>query len=116
MIVERWRPKPTVVEAVYLTPENAVEVAEWCDGQVAYVGTLTEREHRPFALTLLTTEGPYTLRIVPRPGEYGWWIVKGPLGEFSPCRDDVWREGHEPTVPDLPRNWRGAEGCGSTRR
>lgn len=73
-----FRKKPVVIEAVKLTPENAVTLAIWCNG----VNVPISRVCIP------TLEGTMNAN----PGDY---IIKGVRGEFYPCKPEIFEETYE---------------------
>ena len=79
----RYRKKPVVVEAKFLTDENKDQVFNWisCSKQPVFV------KGKP-AIKIHTLEGTMTASI----GDY---IIKGVEGEFYPCKPDIFRKAYE---------------------
>ncbi|MCX4606839.1 hypothetical protein OG402_41160 [Streptomyces anulatus] len=87
---EKYRKKPVEIEAVHLTNDvSPDEVASWCGGRVA---PHPEQNYTGGALVIEieTLEG--TMRAEP-----GDWIIKGVVGKFYPCRDDIFEATYEAT-------------------
>jgi hypothetical protein len=96
--LKRYRKKPVVVDAVQLPPvtmaatqpiaytDKVRAIARWCGGQMTDVKD-RQREEGP-VLTVPTLAGP-------QPATAGDWIVKTVLGDFYPCKPDVFEATHE---------------------
>lgn len=64
--IKKYVPKRSAIEAVFLTPDNAEEVARWCGGEYGYVGnnvsptlripTLREEAIKTFTNTWVTKD------------------------------------------------------------
>ena len=78
MIVEKWRKKPVVVEAIQWTGENFAEIKAW-SGDVGLVDGV---------LCVSTLEGQMAAAV----GDY---IIKGVNGEFYPCKPDIFHKTYE---------------------
>ena len=78
MIVEKWRKKPVVVEAIQWTGENFAEIKVW-SGDVGLVDGV---------LCVSTLEG----QMVAAVGDY---IIKGVNGEFYLCKPDIFHKTYE---------------------
>lgn len=79
----RWRKKPVVVEARRLDG-NADDLAAWVN---ASGGDATPCKDGT-ELAIVTLEGI-------RYASPGYWIIKGVVGEFYPCRADVFDATYE---------------------
>lgn len=80
--VEQWRARPTIVDAVLVTADNARECDEWCRSNALH--------DSPLPLADWT----------------GWWCVRIADGEFRMLPDEEFRALYEPRHPDVPRGWR----------
>lgn len=80
MMVEKWRKKPVVVEAIRWTGDNFNDVKMW-SGDVGLVEGV---------LCVCTLEG----QMVAAVGDY---IIKGVNGEFYPCKYDIFHKTYEAT-------------------
>jgi hypothetical protein len=92
----KFRKKPVVIEARQLTPETGEEIGEWCgakkciasNGYKSYLwgwGLPIERR----GLTIPTLEGDHHASM-------GDWIIQGVMGEFYPCKDEIFKMTYEP--------------------
>jgi hypothetical protein len=94
----KFRKKPVVVEARQVTPETAEEIGAWCGAKKcidksynSYLwGHALRIEHRH--LYIETPEGEHTASM-------GDWIIKGVIGEYYPCKPDIFEMTYE-EVPD----------------
>lgn len=77
----RYRKRPIVVEAVQLAVGNRESVAERCGGTNVNIGGW-------WGISIPTLEGAH----LARPGD---WIIKGVLGEFYPCKPDIFAATYE---------------------
>lgn len=85
MIVKKYRSVPVTIEAMQLEPEtdNWKDVCDWVsissdyNVEIAHVGD--------GVLVIETLEGPMTAR----PGDY---VIKGLIGEFYPCKSEVFEQ------------------------
>lgn len=73
--MRRFRRKPVVVEAVHYTGFNLSEIEAFAD-------TFVEVRANSHGLFIKTLEG--VMRATP-----GDWIIKGVMGEFYPCKPDI---------------------------
>ena len=78
MMVEKWRKKPVVVEAIKWTGDNFKDIKAWS----ADVGLIEG------VLCVSTLEG----QMVAAVGDY---IIKGVNGEFYPCKPDIFDKTYE---------------------
>ena len=81
----KFRKKPVVVEAVQFTGENAFEV--WRFMGESRLVTNTELHHTDSPV-IHTLEG----QLVASPGD---WVIKGVMGEFYPCKPDIFAATYE---------------------
>lgn len=77
--------KPVTVEAVLVTEDNILEVAVWCNGQVAG----QDEEFNSARIYIFTLEGTMTALV----GDY---VIKGIKGEFYPCKSDIFTDSYDP--------------------
>lgn len=86
--MKKYRKKPVVVEAVYLTANNYPEVVLWCN----------EGLH-PTSNAIAIWDG-FCMRIRTLEGDmiaiFGDWIIKGINGEFYPCKPDIFEKTYDP--------------------
>ena len=81
----KFRKKPVVIEAMQLTLETHQKVKNWCGGD-----TWSEPPMRQVTgLSLDTLEGTMFAR-------YGDFIIRGVMGEFYPCKPDIFEATYEP--------------------
>ena len=73
--------KPIPVEAIQWTGYNFDEIHDFIIGQPIVVTTFNE-------LVISTLEGDMKAPV-------GSWIIRGPLGEYYPCRKDVFEKTYE---------------------
>jgi hypothetical protein len=78
MIVEKWRKKPVVVEAMQWTGKNFEELKVW-SSEVGLVDGV---------LCVSTLEGEMVASV----GDY---IIKGVAGEFYPCKEGIFLKTYE---------------------
>jgi hypothetical protein len=86
MPARRYRKRPVVVAAIGpLTADNLAEAADWVSG----AGQRCDRgtDH----LDIPTLEG--TMR-----ADLGDYVVRGVVGEFYPCKPDVFDQTYEPDL------------------
>lgn len=78
----RYVKKPIPVEAIQWTGDNFDEVREFMSDSHVIVTTYNE-------LIIPTLEGDMRAPIES-------WIIRGAMGEYYPCRSDVFEETYEP--------------------
>lgn len=83
-MIRKYRKKPVVIEAEFITEGNMDRVAEWCRGSVRGI-KLPPKDR---VIQIQTLEGE--LEIGP-----GNWIIKGVEGEFYPCKASVFDATYE---------------------
>jgi hypothetical protein len=83
---QRYRKKPVIIEAIRFTgPGSEDAVLDWIDGTLASYHTLAG----PGApIKIHTLEGVMEAS----PGDY---IIKGVLGEYYPCKPDIFHATYE---------------------
>jgi len=84
----RFRKRPVEITAIRLTPESFKEVVEWAQPFVA----AGEDEHGLFVV-IRTLEGDVRARD-------GDWVIRGVVGEFYPCRADIFARTYEAVPVD----------------
>jgi hypothetical protein len=82
--VQRWRKRPVVVEAMYLTEESGPDVWEWAESKPHY-----DADGKVDGLTIYTLEGRMK-------ADFGDWVVKGTRGEFYPVKPEIFADTYEP--------------------
>ncbi|MCV6826011.1 MULTISPECIES: DUF2829 domain-containing protein [Halocynthiibacter] len=92
-----YRKKPVDIQAVRVplniesSPEAAkklAEIADWCNGDIT-----EDLPGRGYAIAISTLEGVML-------AEQGDWIIQGVLGEFYPCKNEVFQKTYEPVAED----------------
>lgn len=82
---QMYRSKPVEIEArLFESADDGSVIAEWCGGT---------NEVSPEQIQIPTLEGVMTASV----GDY---IIKGLIGEFYPCKPDVFERKYEPVVID----------------
>jgi hypothetical protein len=82
-MIKKYLSKPVVIEAMQWdgTFDGMVPIANWSEHRVFLDA------HEPL-LIINTPEGTMS-------GSKGVWIIKGTIGEFYPCKDEVFRKKYE---------------------
>jgi hypothetical protein len=82
-MIQQFRKRPVVIEAVRLTRESGPEVWEWADSKPFYEpdGTIS-------GLSIFTLEGRMK-------ADFGDWIIKGVQGEFYPIKNEIFEATYE---------------------
>ena len=103
ILVEKWQKKPTVIEAVQLSPSNVHRVANWCGGRVIEESKPSDRTDVYIALEIPTLEGVMRAQVTDLTGQYfgGDFVIRGVRGEFYPCKPDIFLETYEKFVLDF---------------
>jgi hypothetical protein len=86
----KFRKKPVVVEAIQWTGSNGDEIARFCGGKCTF------KHGNPEFFTLESHSAP----LEASPGD---WIIKGIVGEFYPCKPDIFEQTYEPVDDGGPR-------------
>ena len=81
-MINKYRKKPVIVEAVIWTGNNIDEVKELAKSAVEHIIFVDNN------LYIETLEGNMNVSI----GDY---IIKGIVGEFYPCKPDIFKETYE---------------------
>ena len=81
-MINKYRKKPVIVEAVILTVNNIEEVKELAKNAVEHIIFVDNN------LYIETLEGNMNVSI----GDY---IIKGIAGEFYPCKPDIFKQTYE---------------------
>ena len=79
-MIQSYRKKPVVIEALQLSLFNSEEVEEFVGGDLGI--------HPEGGLVIATLEGAMRASI-------GDWIIKGVNGEFYPCKPDIFEKTYE---------------------
>ena len=80
----KYRKKAVDVEARQVNAANIKQVADWCNGIIKS----RDDNFRP-SIQIMTLEGVVTAQLDD-------WVIKGVVGEFYPCRDDIFQKTYEP--------------------
>ena len=89
MPVAKYRKKPVVISAIqWIGGRNTDEVAAWIreGGGNVLVGGVDGQSRR--ILMIRTLEGPLNVSV-------GDFVIKGVMGEFYPCRSDIFEATYE---------------------
>lgn len=86
MGAEKYRKKPVVIEAMQWTGDNAAEILKWAGDKLVLVSldTFPASKH----IQASTLEGDMF-------ADVGDWIIKGVVGEFYPCKPDIFEMTYE---------------------
>ena len=91
-MIQNYRKKPVVIQAIQLTRENFDEVEQFVgveshhrhyNNEVDFV-----KHYNPVGLFIPTLEGKMLATI----GDY---VIKGVKGEFYPCKPDIFKQTYE---------------------
>ena len=77
--IKKYRKKPVEIEAIQLTKENQFIVCDFCQGKATVCDS---------GLMIETLEGVML-------GEWGDYIIKGIIGEFYPCKLDIFERTYD---------------------
>ena len=100
-MVKKYKSKPKQIEAIQWTGENLKEVKEFC--KIAFIGLEDD-------LTIPTLEGHVC-------GAEGCFVIKGLVGEFYICREDIFHRSYEEIVDcSDPVQFCSNCGCGKKER
>jgi len=83
----KYRKKPVVIEAVKFTRDNFQEIRDFTDFQ-AHSLTIERRINGIATCIIPTLEGQHI-------ATEGDFIIKGIIGEFYPCKPDVFEQTYE---------------------
>lgn len=84
-MVQKFRKKPVVIEAVQFTGSNFNEINEFTNGQAYWIPINDKPAEYVYIKTL---EGDMQ-------GAQNDWIIKGVKGEFYPCKPDIFESTYE---------------------
>ena len=84
-MIQKFRKKPVVIEAIGFSGLNYDEIAEFCQSTIIKMG---ERIDGHSTIIIPTLEGEMTAKM-------GDWIIKGVKGEFYPCKPDIFEATYE---------------------
>jgi hypothetical protein len=89
-MIQKFRKKPVVIEAVQLTEFNASVVEHFVGDYLRrhYFGDIVDRSSPYDGLIIQTLEGA----MLAKNGDY---IIKGVNGEFYPCKPDIFEKTYE---------------------
>ena len=80
-MIQKFRKKPVVIEAVQFNGENQSEI-------ISFAGKVAKMEGTLKHLIIKTLEGRMSV-------SSGDWIIKGVKGEFYPCKPDIFEATYE---------------------
>lgn len=84
-MVQKFRKKPVVIEAMLLVFETQMEVKQWCKGKTWSMPPM----RAVTGISIDTLEGTMN-------ASFGDWVIKGVNGEFYPCKPDIFAKTYEP--------------------
>jgi len=82
----KYRKKPVVIEALQYTGDNKQEILKFTE--VSHNVVMSCVNTCESYLTIFTLEGKMK-------ADVGDWIIKGIIGEFYPCKPDIFKETYE---------------------
>lgn len=86
----KFHKKPVAVEAMCLYRSGENIVREWIENNGGECMSWRPGNSGMFeGLLISTPEGQAAAR-------YGDWIIRGAMGEFYPCKPDIFEESYEP--------------------
>ena len=83
-MIQKFRKKPVVIEAMLLTFETQLEVKSWCNGKTWSMPPM----RAVTGISIETLEGTMN-------ASFGDYIIKGVNGEFYPCKPDIFEKTYE---------------------
>lgn len=86
-MVQKFRKKPVVIEALQWTGENIEEIKDFAGGG-AVIHKIFEGTGPEYFLQIITLEGVME-------ASHGDFIIKGVNGEFYPCKPDIFEKTYE---------------------
>ena len=89
-MIQKFRKKPVVIEAVQWNTKNYDEIVAFTDGKARYYEWFQYNESglNKEMLHISTLEGKMEV-------SKGDWIIKGVKGEFYPCKPDIFEQTYE---------------------
>jgi len=84
-MVQKWRKKPVVIEAIQWSGENKLDILAFC-GRDAEIWTPEDSDET--ICEIHTMEGIMTARV----NDY---IIKGLIGEFYPCKPNIFEKTYD---------------------
>ena len=89
-MIQQYKKKPVVIEAVEYTGKNGFEIETWSQRAVIESPVLEPNEFNTTGeyLQIQTLEGVMT-------ADVGDYIIKGVKGEFYPCKPDIFKLTYE---------------------
>jgi hypothetical protein len=89
-MIQKFRKKPVVIEAVQWNTKNYDEIVAFTDGKARYYEWFQYNESglNKEMLHISTLEGKME-------ASKGDWIIKGVKGEFYPCKPDIFEQTYE---------------------
>lgn len=99
MTIARYRERPVEIDAMQWdgTAEGATRIIDWIHSSGSTANYTCSNPDRcaendgdtPHSIAIRTLEGTMHANL-------GDWIIKGVVGEFYPCRDDIFAATYEP--------------------
>lgn len=92
-MVQKFRKKPAVIEAIRYTGNNGMEIEKWSNRMIIQSPVLEPSKENPTGeyvqIKTIDTNSSWATAIV------GDWVLKGIRDEFYPCKDNIFMELHE---------------------
>ena len=86
-MIEKFRKKPVVIEAVKYVDGNGEEIIDFTENNAVF----HTRENNITELIIPTLEGDMKV-------EKEDWVIKGVKGEFYPCKPNIFLETYEKVI------------------
>lgn len=104
-MIQKFRKKPVVIEAVQLlnTPASIYECQNFIDGGIVDNHSCKAAEENwDIYISIVKKQGGIRLKTLESDNEtqianFGDFIIKGVNGEFYPCKPDIFEKTYEPT-------------------
>jgi hypothetical protein len=81
----KYRKKPVVIEAMQLTETNMLDVISWINKDSPPSDkSVVLQDNSTNSIIIRTLEGNMAAVV-------GDWIIKGVMGEYYPCRNDIFQ-------------------------
>ena len=82
--------KKSIIEAKQYTENNLDEILQWCQGDATYEAMISGRNC--LVIQTLESDSEAKTRHAATIGDY---IIKGVMGEFYPCKEDIFELTYE---------------------
>lgn len=95
MLVQKYRSKPTEIEAVLFDGENLEELQQFTGDQFSLVAEEDRGDDPDIIAQVFDTLHSTWVGV-----KDGQWIIKGTKGEFYPCDPDVFEQKYEKLIEE----------------